>query len=201
MGGRKKTPVRNMDEAKALFEKNQGLIGACISRKWGALVVKFGFDAVWQQGSIGLLRACELWNSTSELSTYATAYIDGYLRTLNRYGPAVSRRTVSRETTQHYVLQSLLPAQCYTPDADAMSGERRTRLRKFLRRVLLLVEKRDARALYYRACGMTLEEVGVKLHVTRERVRQITLRATKKIQESAEWADLVGEYQDLMDAA
>ena len=142
MGGRKKTPVRNMDEAKALFEKNQGLIGACISRKWGALVVKFGFDAVWQQGSIGLLRACELWNSTSELSTYATAYIDGYLRTLNRYGPAVSRRTVSRETTQHYVLQSLLPAQCYTPDADAMSGERRTRLRKFLRRVLLLVDLR-----------------------------------------------------------
>ena len=201
MGGRKKPAMRDHAAAKELFEAKQGLIGACISRKWGLLVAKMGMDAVWQQGNLGLLRACELWDGRNELSTYATAYINGYLRTLNRYGPATSRRIVSRETTQHYVLQSLIPSELGTPADEALCGERRTRLRKFLRRVLLMLEKRDARVLYYRSQGLTLDAVGVKLRVTRERVRQIETRARLRIQESAEWAELVHEFQDLMDAA
>ncbi len=175
----KLAPVRSTEERNRLFLENENLVGWLIYQKSPTLksiARKIGHDDAVQIGSIGLLRACETWNpQIGRFSTWGCNYIRWHL--LRAW------KLTSRQVPVDW--ESEIPYEklwdCRFGNADRCLGHIPPEaLGKLTYREREVIKLRYGLGDGY---TYTLEEVGRIFKVTRERVRQIEIRAIRKMRD------------------
>lgn len=196
--------IRGAAERNALAEANTGLVGYTIQRllRGGRLGAEEFEDAV-QDGMLGLLRAAELWDESRgvKFSTYAVYWIRQAVLRGRDEADLIVIPSYHRGEARSGLRARLRPARLDpAPDRDGWwrrdgDGEGLHAVvpepdpahptRYDLGRVLAhCYTEQQRQVLEARARGETLEQIGDRMGVTRERVRQIQLSAYAAVREA-----------------
>lgn len=101
-------------------------------------------------------------------------------------GRHVSIHAPFHEGEDNTLLDMLSDLNSETPDADMLSGSLKTEIKRVLAKLTL--REAEVITLYFGLNGeqpLSLEELGERLHLTRERVRQIKEKATRRLKHSS----------------
>jgi RNA polymerase sigma factor (sigma-70 family) len=172
------------DVKEQLIECNMRLV-VSIAKRHAAQTDNF-FELL-SDGNVSLIRAVEKFDYArgNKFSTYASwAIMKNYARSI----PEEKHRR-ERYVTGHEDLFEIAPDTRTDEHECLASAEQATHK---VNRLLSLLDPREREIIRMRAGldsgseGMTLEKIGEKLGITKERVRQLNVRAMKKMRSLAE---------------
>lgn len=197
MSHRRRPALRNAEERNALALANVRLVGHVlgrVARRYNLPWVAQDED-LFQSGVLGLLRAAELYDGRPGVafSTYACRSIFDYvMKGVKRADPTwipehvhgdaraeirarLKPVRLDQENSKGWTLGEVVPAR--------EPGEPPTRYD--LERVLAHCGTREREVIAGRARGETLDQIGARLGVCKERVRQLQLAATARLRRAA----------------
>lgn len=189
MAGQRIANRSGPEEVDQRIRANRGLAFHVIHKHFRSLVSRLGMDDVESAALVALGRASELFDATQGycFSTYAARCIRNQLLTL-------ARQTQStKPEVQTFADAAVYPAN---PCEQADTHAARVKLADW---ALQIVPDREREILQRRAAGDTLQEIGLALGLTRERVRQIEERAIRLIRDDIGFAVRLRRYQELCD--
>lgn len=153
---------------KEIVRKNLGLIGN-ILKKW-KIPHEYWDDGI-QEGALGIIQAIETFDPSrgKKFTTYASWKIIGRVTRVR----AVSMRNARRFKGLRY--------EAYEPSLFGRddSGDRaiRNETRAIVAKKLKMLDKRHRFVVVSRAKGRTMKQIGESLGISKERVRQLEMRA------------------------
>lgn len=160
---------------------NIGLAVKIARRYFNRSRARSNYD-IMQQAMFGLFMASQRFDESrgNEFSTYATWYISGYIRQLGR--------TKRDKKNDEAVCLDLRPDD---EQPCVQSVEDQFDTRDFLDEIMTSLSERERKIIELRfglteEGKLTLSEVGKKIDLSRERIRQIETKVLKKLRESAE---------------
>jgi RNA polymerase primary sigma factor len=177
-----------LDVRNQIIRANLRLVVSIAKKRVGS---SDNFFELVSDGNMSLIRAVEKFDYSrgSKFSTYASWAI---MRNLSRTVPKEKGRRVRFITGHEEMFESV---------ADRRSDEHECehdylRNRETVQRMLGRLDGRERRVLVSRyglggAIGLTLEQIGEELGITKERVRQIESRAQKKLRGLARTEEIV----------
>ena len=198
MPHRRRPSLRSVEERNALVEANVRLVGHVLQQFARRYVVPWvaGDPDLYQDGLTGLIRAAELYDPArgTRFSTYACRSIfDAVMKGVKRAEPAWIPEYIHGEERAE-IRERLRPVRLDQDNSDGDTlaalvparGPEEPPTRYDLERVLARCgTERERQGIAGRARGETLDEVGRRLGITRERVRQIQRAATERLRRAA----------------
>lgn len=124
--------------------------------------------------------------TTEELAEAVGVSADEIVENQRYSGRHVSVDAPLHEGEENSLLDVLADANYEMPDSDLLSDSLKTEIQRALS--TLTTRECEVMTLYFGLNGnapMTLEELGDRLHLTRERVRQIKEKATRRLRHSS----------------
>jgi len=132
-------------------------------------------------GFLGLIRACELFDPDKgfALSTYVHYWVFNYLMVGMRNQYLVRRSGVCRKTYKRWTLNEDIDQRTHEEDPTDLLAQGDAR--ELLEDAMRFLNVREKRVIQLKLQGKTLEECGVEIGVTKERARQLHIRARQRL--------------------
>ncbi len=177
--------LEDIRRLKALLIKSNLRLVVAIAKKY--LKAGVGFFELVSDGNVSLMRAVEKFDYSrgNKFSTYASWAI---LKNFTRTVPAENKRLERFRTGQEEVFAASSESRASFLDDETLHRSQRDAIRAMLGEL----DGREQKVIAFRfgledgAEPETLEQVGWRLGVTKERVRQIEVRTLEKLRRIAE---------------
>lgn len=129
--------------------------------------------------------------TNEELADAMSISVDEVMQNQKNYGRHLSLDAPVHDGEENSLLDVLANKSTDVPDSELLSESLKTEIQRALSR--LTARESEVLTLYYGLNGhpaLTLEELGEKLHLTRERIRQIKEKATLRLRHSTRMKSL-----------